>query len=77
MSQLSRKNVINRYQILQGMPNYLDFKKSFSAYLSQNISSEKSLNSPLNVNINEIFKMIIEEAKTMTKSIDSFKVLNY
>ena len=77
MSQLSRKNVINRYQILQGMPNYLDFKISFSAYLSQNISSEKSLNSPLNVNINEIFKMIIEEAKTMTKSIDSFKVLNY
>ena len=73
MSQLSRKTVINRYQTLQGIPNYFDYRKSYSSYISQNISSEKSPNSPLNANINEIFKMIIEEAKTSPKSVDSFQ----
>ena len=73
MSQLSRKNVITRYQTLQGMSNYFDSKRSFSAYFTQNISSGKDSNPSLNSNINEIFKMIIEESKISPKSIDSFQ----
>ena len=87
MSKISRKSVLSlshlhSYQNLQNS-NY-ELRRSFLPQnpmnnILQNISLNSSLISNpqtqniLNTNINDIFKMIIEESKTSYKSVDSYK----
>ena len=67
-----RKSVISHYQTFQSISSHFDIKKSLSQTLIPNLTTGKSYNPPSNFNINDIFKMIIEETKTSPKSVDSF-----
>ena len=72
MSMNMRKSVISHYQTFQSISSHFDIKKSLSQTLIPSLTTGKSYNPPSNFNINDIFKMIIEEAKTSPKSVDSF-----
>lgn len=73
MSIISRKIVVSRFHTFQNLNNY-DIRKSF--LLQNNINNIPNTNTQKNssnTNIDDIFKMIIDESKNSRKSIDSYQ----
>ena len=71
---IPRKNVLLRFHTFQNIHNQYDLRKS---YINHNNNMNNNLYQNLlsgnyNTSLNDIFKLIIEEAKTSHKPIDSF-----
>ena len=71
---IPRKNVLLRFHTFQNIHNQYDLRKSFINH-NNNINNnlyQNLLSGNYNTSLNDIFKLIIEEAKTSHKPIDSF-----
>ena len=74
LPNVSRKNVLLRFHTLQNIHNQYDLRKPF---INQNNNiynnlSQNLLSGNYNTSLNDIFKLIIEEAKISHKPVDSF-----